>query len=276
MSLLLHISDTHFGTERPHVVAALQELVRQRGPSLVVLSGDITQRARRYQFDAACAFLQGLSLPLLAIPGNHDIPLFNLVARGFAPYANYTRVFGRDLEPEHESPSLLILCLNTTRPSRHTDGEISGAQIERVATRLRAASPEQLRVVVTHQPVHVIRPSDVQNLVHGHQAAVRAWSAAGADLVLGGHIHLPYVRPLSDAFPDLPRELWAVQAGTAVSERVRGGISNSINLIHHHTDAPELCTVERWDYDDGKAAFAHFESQNLRLDRKVVNRELCL
>jgi 3',5'-cyclic AMP phosphodiesterase CpdA len=273
LSLILHISDTHFGTERPQVVAALTDLARQQSPSVVVLSGDITQRARGHQFDAACTFLRGLSLPLLAIPGNHDIPLFNLFARCFSPYANYTRVFGRDLEPEHDSPSLLVLCLNTTRPSRHTDGEISVAQIERVATRLRAASPEQLRVVVTHQPVHVIRPSDVENLVHGHEAAVRAWSAAGADLLLGGHIHLPYVRPLSDAFRDLPRELWVVQAGTAVSERVRGGTSNSINLIHHRANAPELCTVERWDYDDRKAAFVHFESQNLRLDRKAANRE---
>jgi 3',5'-cyclic AMP phosphodiesterase CpdA len=270
MSLLLHISDPHFGTERPQVVAALVELAREQRPSLVVLSGDITQRARRGQFDAACSFLKELELPLLAIPGNHDIPLFNPIARCLFPYANYARVFGPDLEPEHESPSLLVLCVNTTRPSRHTDGEISSAQIERVATRLRAASPAQLRVVVTHQPVHVIRDSDVENLLHGHEAAVRAWSAAGADLLLGGHIHLPYIRPLSEAFSDLPRELWVVQAGTAVSDRVRGGISNSINLIHHRAQTTELCTVGRWDYDDRKGAFVHFESQNLRLDRSAV------
>jgi len=267
LSLLLHISDPHFGTERPQVAAALTDLARQQRPSVVVLSGDITQRARRREFDAACAFVKGLALPLLAIPGNHDIPLFNPIARCFSPYANYARVFGKDLEPEHESPSLLVLCVNTTRAARHKDGEVSATQIERVATRLRAASPAQLRVVVTHQPVHVIRQKDIENLLHGHESAVRAWSAAGADLLLGGHIHLPYIRSLSGAFPDLPRELWVVQAGTALSQRVRGGISNSINLIHHRADAPELCTVDRWDYDDQKAAFQLFESKALLLDR---------
>jgi len=250
MSRLIQISDTHFGTEQPAVVEALVAFVRGQAPDLVVLSGDITQRARSGQFRAACAFVERLEVPVsLAIPGNHDIPLFNPAARLLAPYANYRRAFGHNLEPEFESEALLVLCLNTTRPYRHKDGEVSAAQIERVAHRLERAGARQLRIVVTHQPVHVIHARDQSNLLHGHAAAVRCWAAAGADLILGGHIHLAYVRALHESVTGLARRVWAVQAGTAVSSRVRGGTPNSVNVINYDAaQSPRHCTVERWDH----------------------------
>ncbi|HET9957537.1 MAG TPA: metallophosphoesterase [Polyangiaceae bacterium] len=280
MAVLVQISDPHFGTERPHVVEGLVALVREQQPALVVLSGDITQRARRAQFAAARAFLDRLNAPhVLVIPGNHDIPLFNPVARWLYAYRNYREAFGPELEPEYESDDLLVLGLNTTRPYRHKDGEVSDAQIRRVSDRLSAARARQLKIVVTHQPVRVIRDSDVSNLLHGHERAVRAWASAGADLVLGGHIHLPYVRQLSDCFPDLPRRLWAVQAGTAVSHRVRDGVTNSVNIIRYaprhagqpdHSDlraAGTVCDVERWDYHVGQERFEREHVQTIALER---------
>ncbi|HET9206155.1 MAG TPA: metallophosphoesterase, partial [Burkholderiaceae bacterium] len=114
MTTLLHISDTHFGTEQAPVVEALVRWAREQRPGLVVLSGDITQRARRKQFDAARRFVQRLGpVPTLAIPGNHDIPLFNLAARVFSPYVGYVRAFGAQLEPVIESPQWLVIALNT-------------------------------------------------------------------------------------------------------------------------------------------------------------------
>jgi 3',5'-cyclic AMP phosphodiesterase CpdA len=224
MSVVLQVSDTHFGTEQPVVVEALLRLVHAQRPDLVVLSGDITQRARRNQFRAARVFVERLAVPAtLVLPGNHDMPLYNIVARLFAPYANYQRVFGRVLEPEFASADLLVVGVNTTRPWRHKDGAVAGRQIARVCGRLQQAHAPQLRLVVTHQPVHVIRPEDERHLLHGHREAVYAWASAGADLILGGHIHLPYVRPLWERCSDLPRPIWAVQAGTAVSSRVRNG-----------------------------------------------------
>lgn len=246
MTVLLHVSDTHFGTERAVAVEALVRLAHEQKPAIVVFSGDITQRARRAQFDAARKFAARLDAPVtIAIPGNHDIPLFNVFARLFWPYANYRRAFGRALEPIYESDELLILCVNTTRPRRHIDGQISVEQTERTATRLRAARREQLRIVVLHHPVHVIFPEDERNLLHGHRQALRAWAHSGADLVLGGHIHLPYVRPVTG----LARTIWAVQAGTAVSRRVRDGAPNSVNILRYSPRAlPLACAVERWNY----------------------------
>jgi 3',5'-cyclic AMP phosphodiesterase CpdA len=267
MSVLLQVSDTHFGTEQAPVVRALIELAHASHPTLAVLSGDLTQRARRSQFAAARRFADELNAPhCLAIPGNHDIPLFNVFARALHPYGNYERAFGTNLEPEFESPAMLVVCVNTTRPARHKDGEVSSQQVDRVARRLRLASREQLRVVVTHQPVHAVRASDVKNLLHGYEAAVRAWCAAGADIIMGGHIHLPYVRELSSHLTGLPRKTWAVQAGTAVSSRIRENIPNSVNVLRHQT-SDLICTVERWDYDASAARFKCFDQQRLELER---------
>jgi 3',5'-cyclic AMP phosphodiesterase CpdA len=267
MSLLIHLSDPHFGTEQLPVLEALRRLVHEQAPGVAVLSGDITQRASRSQFRAAREFTDQLGVPAtLVIPGNHDIPLYNLPARIFTPYANFKREFGSELEPMFESEHLLVLTLNTTRRYRHIDGEVSAAQIERVARRLELASPAQLRIVVTHQPVHVTQPEDAVNLLHGHAAAVKRWAAAGADLILGGHIHLPFIAALHERYADLPRRLWAVQAGTAVSARIRNNVANSVNLIRYSAQAPRCCAIERWDYQPAEQRFTAAAVQTLRLD----------
>lgn len=251
MTRILHFSDTHFGTERKPVVEAALDLARTLAPDLVVLSGDITQRARRGQFAAARKFIERLSLPVLTVPGNHDIPLFNVFARALNPYGNYKRALGPVLEPVFESADLLAIGVNTTRPRRRKDGEISAAQIARVAERLRQARPGQLRVVVAHHPVRAKVESDRFNLLIGRERALEAWAQAGVDLILGGHIHLPYVLPVN---PAAPSGGWVVQAGTTCSRRVRGNVPNSVNVITRVGQGD--CHIERWDYAAGVHAFA--------------------
>lgn len=270
MAGLLHLSDTHFGTEQPEVIEALLALAEQVQPEVAVLSGDVTQRARRRQFESARRFMRNLQAQAkLVIPGNHDIPLFNLWARWQAPYRGFQRAFGADLAPTYDSDRYLVVCVNTTRAARHQQGEVSPAQIEAVAQRLLAARPQQLRIVVTHQPMAVIRSEDRRNLLRNHHAAAVAWATAGVDLVLGGHIHLPYACDLRDEFAQagppgwegtrggaVRRAVWAVQAGTAVSSRIREGLPNSVNLIHQ---APRehgcVCRVEQYDYHAGQRRF---------------------
>lgn len=269
MSVLIQISDPHFGTTVAPVVVALKELVRKQAPQTLVLSGDITQRARRWQFAAARRFVDELGIPqVLAVPGNHDIPLENVFARLLWPYAGYRRAFGEALETEISDPGLLVIGVNTTRPWRHIDGEISQTQVQRISERLRESASGQLRVVVVHQPVGVPHRRDEHDRVHGREAATRAWVAAGADLVMGGHIHLPYVLPLETFFAGLPRRAWCVQAGTATSHRVRPDAPNSVNIVRHGlADRPGCCEVERWDYAAQSARFERVERHELRLDR---------
>lgn len=266
MSVILHLSDTHFGTEQPEVAAALLQLALEVRPDLAILSGDVTQRARREQFSAARSFLDRLAVPVkLVIPGNHDIPLFNVFARVFNPYGNYRRVFGRELAPQFSNQDVLLIGVNATRPWRHADGEVSARQIERVSQQLQRALPGQLRIVAVHQPVYVERESDKENLLHGHRQAIKAWAAAGADLILSGHIHLAYIRNMEEKLPDITRPLWIISAGTAISSRVREGKPNSVNLIRYDPAQPRICQVDRMDFDAASSHFVIAETKSLAL-----------
>lgn len=271
MSVLLHLSDPHFGTEQTPVVEALLAFACEQAPDLVILSGDITQRARAHQFRAARAFMDRLApRALIAIPGNHDIPLFNIAARAFEPYAGFRAALGPELEPWLDAGDLLVIGLNTTRPWRLSDGEVSARQVAGSARRFAAARPGQLCIAVVHQPVAVTEPSDQENLLNGRDVAVRGWAEAGCDLILGGHIHLPFVVDLRTRFDGLARPVWAVQAGTALSSRVRGNVPNSVNVIRHDQAArPRECTVERWDCGAASGRFALERSVRLTLGTRA-------
>lgn len=258
MTSLLHISDTHFGTEQPLVMQAFESHLQAQGADLVIFSGDITQRARRAQFASAQAFIQRIKdygVPrVLTIPGNHDIPLYNLFARLFSPYGNYHRYIDSNLAPVFENDDALIICLNTTHPSRRKDGKVTARQVEEVAARLQRCDPGKLRIVVAHQPFGAIVASDRRNLQMGARAALECWASSGLDLVMGGHIHLPYVLALSTQYAGLSKEVWGVQAGTTLSSRVRGNAPNSFNRIYLDKLARRV-TVERWEYSFLRSTF---------------------
>lgn len=280
-SRLLHLSDTHFGTEVPEVADALRRLCEDQRPAVAVLSGDVTQRARPGQFAQAARFLQSLAVPqTLVLPGNHDVPLFDLPTRLMRPYAHFQAAFGYELESLYSDDRWLILTVNTTRWYRHKNGEIDPAQIRTVAERLQQAAPGQVRIVVTHHPLVVIKEGDHANQPQRHAQALATWAEAGADLVLGGHIHLPYVTPVEPLAPppdlhglppDLdggprPRRVWAVQAGTATSSRIREGIPNSVHIIlndsHRHG---RVCEVQTWQFDAASRDFQRVGRRTLAL-----------
>lgn len=264
MTAIAHISDSHFGTVDERVRVALLEDLRTHSPNVVLLSGDITQRARRYQFGEAKAFIDALpAVPRLAIPGNHDIPLFDVLTRFTHPYRLYRRYISSELEPSYLDDEVVLLCLNSTRATRHKNGEISARQIERTAKRLSEAR-QPFRVVVLHHPLAVTLGQDETNRVAGADQALESWIAAGADLFLGGHIHLPYCVPVYSKRTG--RAAVVLQAGTAISQRVRHGVPNSYNWIilesHPHPNPPpegegiaRRMRLERRDYDAATQRF---------------------
>jgi 3',5'-cyclic AMP phosphodiesterase CpdA len=265
VSVLLQVSDAHFGAEIPAVRDALRQLALDERPDIVVWTGDLTQRARRAQFAAARRFADSLpGAQTVAMPGNHDIPLYNLVQRLLRPYAGYRQAFGVELEPEVEREDLLLLLVKTTRRWRHERGQLSAAQVERVAQRLRRAAPRQLRVVATHQPLHVAEACDRAHRLRCPPESLRVWAEAGLDLLLGGHTH----RPRCDRVEVGARTVWVVQAGTSISHRVRGGLPNSVNLLRHDAAAqPGHCSVEQWDFDEGCGAFVRTRCTQALLSR---------
>jgi 3',5'-cyclic AMP phosphodiesterase CpdA len=278
VTVVLQVSDPHFGTHRPEVVQALLRLAAQQAPDIVVLSGDITQRARRRQFVAAREFVDALPpAAVVAIPGNHDVPLFDVLTRIVRPYRNYVRCFGPDLEPVVDTREVRVICVNTTRRYRHKHGEVSAAQVERVELLLRQAGTDQVRIVVVHQPVLAERASDAVNVLRGAERAVRAWAAAGTDLIIGGHIHLPYVRPLREQYPGIESDCVTAQAGTAVSSRVRSGAPNSVNILRCAAQpGARRCVIERWDHSDVANAFELLESHEYVAGRGLQAASLAM
>jgi 3',5'-cyclic AMP phosphodiesterase CpdA len=244
MFRIAHLSDPHFGTERPEVAAALLDLVPRLAPDLVVLSGDITQRARRRQFDAAAVFIAALApLPLLAVPGNHDIPLFNLLARACWPYRGYRRVFGETLAPTFAADGVRVAGFDSTSPRRHKHGALDPA-----AVASRFGGGEAFQVAVFHHPLDSPRPADEVNLIRPAAPLASALAERRVDLVLGGHIHDPLAVSAHRRYPRLPWAPVLVLAGTCLSTRIRADTPNSFNLLELEAGATPLLSVERWDW----------------------------
>src|SRR5450759_1376260 len=148
MRTIVHLSDIHFGRVDPRLVAPLVRTIHTIAPNLVALSGDLTQRARRSQFQQARAFLEQLPFPLLVVPGNHDVPLYNIAARFLNPYGGYRRYIERDLEPVYQNDEMIAVGLNSARALPfHGGGRLNGAQVARAAARLRSAPPDAVQNV---------------------------------------------------------------------------------------------------------------------------------
>ena len=270
MTLLLHLSDPQFGAEQPPVLAALERLVADQRPDVLLLSGNATRHASATEFSAARAFIDRLQVPsTLVVPGNRDIPRRNLVQRFFHPYVHWRQAFGDDLEPSIETPSMLVLGVNSVRRSRRDGGELSAHQIERVVKRLSTAKPRQWKLVVMHHPLAVPMPEDDAELVHGHAEAVQYWRNAGADLVLAGHNRLPWASPLVTT-GSVQRVMWTINAGSALSKDLRSEAGNSVNLIRitdttETATGPRLASLERWDYKAEGDSFHCLSTRELRV-----------
>lgn len=230
MTTLAHISDLHFGTEVPAVTEALVEDLRRRAPSLVVISGDLTQRARRRQFMAARDYLARLPQPQLVVPGNHDVPLFDVVRRFLFPLTRYRRFVSRELNPTFVNDEMFVVGINTARSFTWKNGRISVEQIDALDERFAQAGT-RVKVVVTHHPF-LPPPGDVGiDLVGRAAKAMLVLDACNVDLLLAGHLHRGYAGDIRTHYPAARRAMIAVQAGTATSHRRRDGEANAYNLL---------------------------------------------
>ncbi len=247
--LLTQISDTHFGTERAEVMQALERSLAACPPDALLLCGDITQRARRSQFEAAARFTRRLpARKQIAIPGNHDIPLFNLWARVFSPYANYAAAFGARTSLWSEA-GVTVLALDATHPARHKNGALPAEYLrERLGEARRAAGAEGLLVVVAHQPLWTAWEMDHAQTLIGREEAARIMAEHRVDAVLSGHVHVPLIALSSGPFAQLPWTFVLSGSGTAVSHRTRPGAPNSFNTLELEPGTPAVMTIERYDY----------------------------
>ena len=251
MRTIVHLSDLHFGRVNPLLVDPVIKSVNELGPNIVAISGDLTQRARSYQFKEARSFLDALPKPQIVVPGNHDVPLHNVFARFLQPLTKYKRYITDDLQPTYEDEEVVIVGVNTARSLVVKGGRINEVQVGRLRDKFCSLGSEVVKVVVTHHPFDLPEGHDERDLVGRAQMAMTGLAECGADLFLAGHLHISHTGH-TKRYNIHGHSALVVQAGTATSTRERGE-ANSFNLLR--IAHPEI-TVEKFTWNPSTASFA--------------------
>ena len=244
MRTVIHLSDLHFGKVDQDLLAPLVKTVNALAPDVVVVSGDLTQRARTAQFLAAGAFLARLPRPHIVVPGNHDVPLHNVVNRLFRPLEKYRRYIESNLSPTFIDSEIAVLGLNTARALVVKSGRVNEAQIESVREAFAQVGEEVIKVVVTHHPFDVPSHIDAGERVGRADRAMTEFAQCGVDLLLAGHLHTSRIAGTGERYALSGYEALVVSAGTATSTRGRGE-TNSFNLLRLQKQRVE---VERYEW----------------------------
>ena len=245
MRTLVHLSDLHFGKVDTALLDPLRALVHRIAPDVVVVSGDLTQRAKSEQFEQARAWLDTLPGPQIIVPGNHDISLYNVFRRFVLPLDRYKRYITEDLEPVFIDDEIAVMGVNTARSLTFKDGSVNKEQIGAIRAKLGKLDRKITRVIVTHHPFDL--PTHVENpdLVDRAPMAMEAFAECGVDLLLSGHMHASHSGSTADRYQMSEYAALVVQAGTATSTRGRGEV-NSFNVVRVEHDKVE---VDRYGWD---------------------------
>ncbi len=235
---------------------ALIAAVSQARPDIVIVSGDLTQRAKAREFREARRFLDALPSPQIVVPGNHDVPLYNVLARALRPLRNYQRYISKDLEPFYCDDEIAIVGVNTARSFTFTSGRINRQQVAQSCARLEACGENCTRVVVSHHPFDLPESHELHGLVGRADMAMAGFACCRVDLILSGHLHISQSGESAprDDFPGYPALV--IHAGTATSTRTRGEL-NSFNLIQ--VDGP-CVSIQCLAWNRGRGSFLPAET----------------
>lgn len=235
MTRIAHLSDLHFGFHRAALAEPLLDRVNRAGADLVVVTGDVTHRGRRGQYDQAAAFLSRIRAPLMVVPGNHDVPLYNLAVRYLAPYAGFRRATGQDPRPVRQAGGARVLGLNSVDPFAVQRGILRRGEVGRLVGEL---DPLAMNIVALHHPLEHLAQVDKDLARHAPEALARL-ERAGAQIVLSGHLHVWATDAMLEqtAHPGVLQ----IQAGTALCGR-RSDRQNEFAVLQ--IDGPML-TIER-------------------------------
>src|SRR4051812_24187410 len=257
MTRIVHLSDLHFGAHDERLVEGVAWQADKLKPDLIVISGDFTQRARTEQFREACEFLERLrerGHEVLGVPGNHDVPLYDVLRRFLSPLARYRRFIDDTLCPFIELPGVAVLGINTARSMTFKDGRINRGQVDFIRETFARTSSDKMRILVTHHPLFALQVGgEVERAIRRQELALDAVEESGVDMVLAGHAHHASIQDAGELVTRAGGVL-VVQAGTATSTRVREQ-EQSFNAIDI-ADASATITVHAWNGDEFAATDA--------------------
>jgi 3',5'-cyclic AMP phosphodiesterase CpdA len=265
MRKLVHISDIHFGRVDYTVAKQVTKKINELNPDLVIVSGDLTQRARSEQFREAKEFLDKLPKPQIVVPGNHDVPLYNVFNRFFSPLEKYKKYITEDLEPFYKDEELAVIGINTARSLTIKDGNISDEQIADVRERMCSLDNKMLKIVVTHHPFDLPDGFDETDIVGNADEALVKIADCGADVFLSGHLHVSRAANTANRYKlESGRNALVIQAGTATSTRERGE-ANSFNFVEF--EQPHL-SVKKFECQKSEMGFVQVQVQKFVKNEK--------
>jgi 3',5'-cyclic AMP phosphodiesterase CpdA len=273
MARIAHLSDIHFGANDPKIVAATEAWLQRRQPDLVIISGDFTQRARVEQFREAAAYVNRLRAAghkVLAVPGNHDVPLYDVFTRFAAPLHRYKNYISSDLCPWYEDREVAVLGINTARSLTIKDGRINHEQIAIMRERFARVDARKTRILVTHHPLFAMpigKGGELSEAVGRHDDAVRGACEAGVHLALAGHFHRTYAESARRMAEKAGTAL-VIQAGTT-STRLRNDEPQSFNWLHVERNDELALQVIAWDgasFQEGDTVRFHRDGEGWHSD----------
>lgn len=232
MAVILQVSDVHFGPpHRLDASGAVLDLATALGPDLVVVSGDLTQRAKPEQFRQAREWLDRFAVPTIAVPGNHDVPMYRVAERLFAPFGAWRRHFGGPLEPTHRGERVWAFGFNSAQAFTVKEGRVRLARLAAVEAEVAAAPEGVPRLAVVHHQLVPPPRFGEQRVAANAGCALETFARLDIELVLSGHEHRGWVARSEDYWPRAPGVV-LVHSGTSSSTRGRA----------HECD---LCTANR-------------------------------
>lgn len=244
MARAIHISDVHAGRQDDRIVEELLLDIAQLEPELVLAGGDFTQRSRGSQWKTAAAWLERIQAPLLAVPGNHDIPLFDFGRRLLDPFGRYRSNISTDLEPEVVTAGIRAIGVRTADPKRRAEGRVSEQSLERMAARANERADAEWTLLLSHHPLAAHRDVLPGTPAQGWEDALSIAASTRVDLLLSGHTHRrrsgPFTRTVGG------RSMVVAHTGTACSTRQRGDEPQSWQIIDLSGDQMDL-TPRLWD-----------------------------
>lgn len=248
---IVHFSDLHFGRIKSQVLDDLKAYLSENKNRLnmVIITGDLTQRAKKEQFIAAKDFLDKITIPVFIVPGNHDVPLYNLFLRFFTPYSRYKKYMGPLISNYYEDEHLAIFGLWTVNPFKIADGKISADDLLKATEKFKSTSSSKIKILAGHHPIATYEEPKIKKLFE-------KLIALGPDFLMWGHDHQSSVKYFDEKNQTKPL---MIASGTTFSSRVREE-ANSFNLIEVTGNDVMITTMVHKD-EGGFQAEKHFATK---------------